>query len=69
MQHYKLYSLDARGRIAQAHDFECRDDLAALAEGEKECADHNVEIWQGSRLVARVKQGNAPLNTQDRRSL
>lgn len=69
MQHYRLYSLDRQGRIASAHDLNCRDDLAALAEGEKECVSHSVEIWQGSRLVARVKQGNEPLNAQDKRSL
>lgn len=66
---YRINSLDITGRIAFAHEIACRDDLDALAEGERCCADNALEIWDGARLVARIKQGNIPLNAQDHHSL
>ena len=69
MNQYKICSLDPVGRIEFAHDIHCRDDLDALAEGERICTKNDVEIWQGARLVARVKQGNAPLSATDHFSL
>ena len=70
MKNYKIYSLDQVGRIDRAQDMECADDLDALDWAEK-TAGHGpgLEVWQGSRLVARVKPGNAPLNARDRNSL
>jgi hypothetical protein len=70
MKNYKIYSLDEVGHIALAQNMECADDLDALDWAEN-AAGHGpgMEVWQGSRLVARVKPGNAPLNAQDRRSL
>lgn len=69
MRTYRIHSLDIAGRITFARDIACRDDLDALAEGERYCADNALEIWDGARLVARVKRGNAPLDTQDHHSL
>jgi hypothetical protein len=70
MKNYKIYSLDAVSRTALAQDLTCVDDLDALGWAEK-IASHGAgtEVWQGSRLVARVKAGNAPLETADRHSL
>jgi hypothetical protein len=69
MRHYRIYSLDDQGRISFAHETQCPDDLAALSEGEK-LSDHGaVEVWEGSRLVARVKAENAPLNSKDHQCL
>ena len=69
MRRYRIYALDEAGRVARSHDFDCRDDLLALAEGERQSDANAVEVWEGARLVARVKPGNAPLDTQDSRSL
>ena len=70
MKNYKIYSLDAVGRVSPAQDLSCVDDLDALDWAEK-AAGHGagMEVWQGSRLVARVKPCNAPLDVLDRRSL
>ncbi len=70
MKNYKIYSLDKVGHIASAQDLDCVDDLDALDWAEK-TASHGtgMEVWQGSRLVARVKARNAPLETADRYSL
>ena len=58
-----------QGAVARSHTVRCRDDLDALAEGVRKSVAHAIEIWQGRRLGARVKLGNAPLNSADRRYL
>ena len=69
MRRYRICALDEAGRVSRSLNFDCRDDLLALAEGERLSNANAVEVWEGSRLVARVKHGNAPLNAQDSRSL
>ena len=69
MKRYRICSLDLEGHIRFAVELACRDDLHALSEGESVSAQHAVEIWDGARLVARVKAGNAALDAQDQYSL
>jgi hypothetical protein len=57
MQDYSIYLLDERGRVSLAFDFHGIDDLAALDESGKHSDKNAVEIWQRSRLVARIDQG------------
>ena len=66
---YRLYWLDETGRIAGARSFSARDDLMALHEAEGACEKNAIEVWQGTRLVARVKLGNGELGPSDRMSL
>ncbi len=66
---YRLYCLDGSGHVVSGRDIVVRDDLAALQEAENDCEKDAVEVWQGARLVARVKIGNAPLGPEDRMSL
>jgi hypothetical protein len=65
MHHYRFYSLDGDNRIVSARNMNCRDDLDALEAGEKASRLGSIEIWEGKRLVARIKQGNAPLDATD----
>lgn len=69
MKRYRINCLDSHGHITLAQEVACRDDLDALAEAERLCEHNDVEVWDQSRLVARVKAGNAPLNAQDHLSL
>jgi len=69
MTSYSILSLDRRGHVARASHIPCRDDLDALSQGVSRSRRHAVEIFHGSRLVARVKLGNAPLNAEDAHSL
>ena len=57
MQDYKIYILDQKGRIALAYDFEGADDQSAVEESKKHSDNSDIEIWQRSRLVARISQG------------
>ena len=54
MPDYCIYFLGRDNRIKQAQPFRCKDDQSALAEGERICGEDLVEIWERSRLVARV---------------
>jgi len=69
MRDYSFHCFDARGLVARSQKIACRDDLDALDEGVLRAAGSAVEIFQGARLVARVKPGNAPLDTTDLHSL
>jgi hypothetical protein len=66
---YRLHCLDENQRITSSSDVVARDDLAALEQAEKLCEKQGMEVWQGTRRVARVKKGNAPLDASDRMSL
>jgi hypothetical protein len=69
MGFYSFRSFDLRGAAALSQNLACRDDLDALDEGVRRSANWSIEVWDGVRLVARVKLGNAPLDATDTRSL
>ena len=69
MKYYRIHSLDGDGRVAFAQGYNCADDLLALAEGERHSEKHAIEVWEGMRLVARVKAGNKSLDASDQHSL
>jgi hypothetical protein len=51
---YRLYCLDGANKVASAEWIDADDDKAAL-EAAKEIVDgQECEIWQGTRLVARL---------------
>ena len=47
----------------------CSDDLDALDAARQMSRDYTVEVYAETRLVARVKQGDAPLSLKDKHSL
>jgi hypothetical protein len=54
MAWYRVYLLDATGRIESARDFESPDDAAAIAEAHRgyvAAGAPGYELWQGRRLV------------------
>lgn len=66
MGHYRLYFLDERGRIEKPLDLECETDQQALTLAREHRHQHEVELWQGARLVGRVAShstGDAPDNS------
>lgn len=65
MTSYFIHALDRHGALAMAHRVQGTDDLEALAAGVRGSDFRAIEIWQGARLVARVKLGNAPLGAAD----
>lgn len=69
MNSYDIYRLYGGARSVNKRSVECRDDLEALAEAKRQSRDEAVEVWEGGRFVARVKQGDAELTTTDPQSL
>jgi len=61
MAAYRIYCLDGAGHIGLADWIEADGDEAAIAEARKLRPDaHKCEVWQKSRLVAKVS-GNGHL--------
>ena len=69
MKQFELRFLDKLEVPIVIRAFSANDDLTALKEAERFCKTHSIEVWDGSRRVARVKKGNAALVTEDRQSL
>jgi hypothetical protein len=69
MNSYDIYRLYDGNRTAIKRSIECRDDLDALAAAKEESPQDVVEVWEGSRFVARVKENDAALTTKDTQSL
>ena len=68
MNSYDIYRL-YEGRAAAKKSVECRDDLDALAAAKKESGPQALEVWEGDRFVARVKENGAALTAEDTQSL
>ena len=57
MPDYKLYRLDRAGQIASAPEvFDAADDDAALAIAAERQGDASAELWEGRRLVQRLRR-------------
>ena len=70
MSEYKLYCIGSDGRVAMRHDYSARDDLASLERAKELCGEYEIEVWHGSRFVARVtKDGTASLIEQNAQSV
>lgn len=60
-QEYRIYVFDARNDIRNAYDFVGPDDLSALDKANLLRRSNPAEVWQATRLVARItKNGDAP---------
>lgn len=56
MAGYRLYGLDGVDKVASAEWIEADDDQAAIAAAEQMMDGHDCELWQGPRLVTRLKR-------------
>jgi len=55
MSDYRIYSLNPEGRITSPHLLiSCDTDQAAI-ERARQLVDQDFELWEGPRLVARIK--------------
>lgn len=64
MSYYELRFI-ADGEVIWTTEEAFRDDLDALDEARLVAVAHDVQIWQGVKLVAHVKMGDEPLNIGD----
>lgn len=54
MSGYRLYCLDGANKVASAEWIEADDDDAAIEVAREKLDGHECELWQNSRLVARL---------------
>ena len=52
---YRLYGLDGVDRVASGEWIEAEDDETAIEAAKQMMDGHDCELWQGSRLVARIR--------------
>ena len=58
MTAYRLYHIDGAGRFSTAEWIEADSDEAAIEAARATCKPLGCELWQGNRLVGRIKGGN-----------
>jgi hypothetical protein len=59
MSDYKIYVLGNDGHVIMYYDFQGLNDGSALAEANKYAGKSAIEVWQQSRLVGRIGQGES----------
>ena len=53
MSHYRFYAIKRDGHIdGLPTEHELPDDVAALTEAKRRINGHDIEVWQGERMVA-----------------
>lgn len=62
MPAYKLYVLDAKGRLMRRQDIIAVDDEEARGQAPKPAAGTTVELWLGGSLVSRESDDGTPAN-------
>ncbi|MGI8526707.1 MAG: hypothetical protein ACR2K5_11120 [Pseudolabrys sp.] len=55
MPEYRIYQIKSGHIAAAAVVIDCASDEAAIAKGEQMVDGRDLEIWDGGRLVARMK--------------
>ncbi len=53
MPAYRVYLVGSDGRFIKAIDLDCNDDDAAIEAAKQRVDDHDVELWQLDRHIAR----------------
>ena len=51
MQGYNAFLIGADGHVIRRIELVCTDDDAAKAEASKLAEGHDVELWQGNRMI------------------
>ena len=54
MNKYEIHLLNAQNRIQRRQNLSARDDVTALEEAQKPGHTGPVEVWENTRLVARI---------------
>lgn len=65
---YKVFVVDSSRRVICAAKLDCIDERAARHRAEQMCGEHDVELWEGARLVVTFKAATSKENRSDRLS-
>jgi hypothetical protein len=56
MRLYRFRIVKPPNEFVALHEHECSNDAAAATKARGLCNGHNVEVWEGSRWVATIKE-------------
>jgi hypothetical protein len=56
MPEYRAYIIGSDGHFISAVPLECADDAEAMKQAAKLAKDHDVELWQRDRKIAKFDQ-------------
>ena len=59
MRLYRFRIVKPPNELVEQREQECSNDAAAATRARALCNGHNVEVWEGSRWVATVKEYQA----------
>jgi len=59
MRLYRFRIVDPPHELIAQREHECSNDAAAATKARTLCSGHNVEVWEGSRWVATIKEYSA----------
>ena len=54
MPYYRAYIIGPDGHFANALDLDCEHDAAAIESAKQFVNGHDIEVWQGGRMVTRL---------------
>lgn len=60
MRLYRFRVVKTPGECVASHEHECSNDAAAATKARTLCDGHNVEVWEGTRWVATIKEYAGP---------
>ncbi|RTE87886.1 hypothetical protein D6B98_39375 [Bradyrhizobium sp. LVM 105] len=63
---YRVFVVDSRRRVICAAKLDCIDEQTARCRAEQMCGEHDVELWEGDRLVAVFRGVTSNENPGDR---
>ena len=64
MPEYRAYLIDHDGHIKSFEPLVCADDVAAITTAKRLVDGHDVEVWQGARIVTRLAHKADPNNVE-----
>ena len=56
MRIYQFRSVKPPNGVVAQSEHECSNDIAAATKARSSCDGHNVEVWEGTRWVATIKE-------------
>jgi hypothetical protein len=59
MTEYRLYCLNEQGNIGNVHEFEAASDAEAIRDARELKLPVNCELWEHSRMVAKLEPHKA----------
>jgi hypothetical protein len=54
--------------VVLSHAHAAQHDLDAIGEAERRSSTHTIEVWDGERVIARLRKRNMPLRPRPERT-